>query len=138
MLYAKTHKQLPLDKCWELARAKREIISDKLGDIQVKYSNFNIKDPKHKVQAFRFHGFIPFREAQKRLLREGYSYITSNTLIQGELYIYPKRLYDDIKYKDKAYQYWQTVFEDLMLPGMIRVYYSFEYKSLKRQANGYG
>lgn len=134
LIYAKSKKQLSLEDCFQLAKKKQGVISEKLLDIMVREQYFSIHDPEQRIKALEFHGFKPIEDMPKKFLREGYAYITSNSIIQGKLYIFPRRLYDDVKYKDRRTQYWQSVFEDLNLPGIIRVYYSFEYKNLKRNA----
>lgn len=131
LLYAKSGKKLSLKEAFQLALKKQSVIREKILDIQRRDLYFSIKDPNQRIKALRFHGFKTPEELPKRFLRKGYAYITSNSLIQGKLYIFPQRLYDDIKYKDAQTPNWQSVFEDLILPGIIRVYYSFEYKSLK-------
>lgn len=89
------------------------------------------KSDKVKIEILRFHGFKTLDELSRKFFKKGYAYITSTTLIKGELYIFPHRLYDDIKFKNKAYDYVQTVFEDLILPGIIRMYYSHQYNKLQ-------
>lgn len=90
--------------------------------------------PDKKIRILEFHGFIPLEDLSRHTLKEGFAYITSNMSLNDKIYIFPERFYDDYKNKDKA-RNWQEVFESFCLPGLIRIYYSFEYKYLKNYAD---
>lgn len=132
LIYAKTHKKLSLEDCFSIAKKKRDLIRDKLSDIQVAHGLFNNLLPESKIiHILEFHGFKSLDKLPKRFLRNGYCYITSSKLLNGKLYIFPSRFYDDYKNHGKASHY-QKTYEDLNCSGLVRLYYSFEYKNLKQ------
>lgn len=118
-----------LEEILEWVRTHPKMVKKCVDNLSKGYIPKNLSHPK-RIRILEFHGFIPIDEIPKHVLHEGFAYITSNMTLNDKLYIYPERLYDDYKNKDLA-RNWQQVFESFCLPGLIRIYYSFEYKYIK-------
>lgn len=113
-----------------LTKIKRRML-----DIQLNGSSFITKHwltkniEKKVTRQFLFLGFVPLNEFR---LRHGYAYMSSSRSLDGVTYIYPMRLVDDYRKMRPGYFQWQQIFENNGIPGYTRIWYSHEYKYLKR------
>lgn len=80
--------------------------------------------PKERFlkKALIFQGFVPLSQYK---IRDKYSYIMTNRMIEGEYYIYPLRLSDDYRTLQKGkYQFYTNLYGKVGIPGIIRIKYS--------------
>lgn len=76
---------------------------------------------KYVISEFKFQGFIPISKYKK--FNPRYPHITTNFLIDGEYWIYPKRFGSTYDHLNKGYQLIENVFPDYGLTGYTKILY---------------